>query len=66
MISHGVLLRGAQGSGGELGHVTIHATGPRCASRDIAEIKEATLGAAVLGTAALARDPSSGEYFLGG
>ncbi len=31
MISHGVLLRGAQGSGGELGHVTIQATGPRCA-----------------------------------
>ena len=30
MISHGVLLRGAQGSGGELGHVTVHATGPRC------------------------------------
>jgi glucokinase len=30
-ISHGVLLRGAQGAGGELGHVTIHATGPRCA-----------------------------------
>ena len=31
VISHGILLRGAQGSGGELGHVTIHATGPRCA-----------------------------------
>jgi glucokinase len=31
VISHGVLLRGAQGAGGELGHVTIHATGPRCA-----------------------------------
>jgi glucokinase len=31
VISEGVLLRGAQGSGGELGHVTIHATGPRCA-----------------------------------
>jgi len=31
VISHGVLLRGAQGSGGELGHVTVHATGPRCA-----------------------------------
>ncbi|HEU4495120.1 MAG TPA: ROK family protein [Rubrobacteraceae bacterium] len=30
VISHGVLLRGAQGSGGELGHVTIQATGPRC------------------------------------
>jgi predicted NBD/HSP70 family sugar kinase len=31
VISHGVLLRGTQGAGGELGHVTIHATGPRCA-----------------------------------
>ena len=31
VITHGVLLRGAQGSGGELGHVTIQATGPRCA-----------------------------------
>jgi glucokinase len=180
VISHGVLLRGAQGSGGELGHVTIQATGPRCAcgnrgclealasgtaisrrareiasehpgsalgrlaaerkvlgedvtrlarggdefalsaleesgrwlgiglagfvnifnpeivaigggvmaagelilkaareevylrarppSRDLAEIKEATLGpkSGLLGAAALARDPSSGEYLLGG
>ncbi len=31
VITHGLLMRGAQGSGGELGHVTIHATGPRCA-----------------------------------
>jgi glucokinase len=31
VITHGVLLRGAQGSGGELGHVTIQAAGPRCA-----------------------------------
>ncbi len=31
LISHGILLRGAQGAGGELGHVTIQATGPRCA-----------------------------------
>jgi glucokinase len=31
VISHGILLRGAQGSGGELGHVTLQATGPRCA-----------------------------------
>lgn len=30
VISHGALLRGAQGAGGELGHVTIQATGPRC------------------------------------
>lgn len=31
VVSHGVLMRGAQGSGGELGHVTIQVTGPRCA-----------------------------------
>ena len=30
VITNGVLLRGAQGAGGELGHVTIQATGPRC------------------------------------
>ena len=30
VITHGLLLRGAQGAGGELGHVTINATGPRC------------------------------------
>lgn len=30
VITHGVLLRGAQGAGGELGHVTIDPTGPRC------------------------------------
>ena len=30
IITHGILLRGAQGAGGELGHVTIHPTGPRC------------------------------------
>jgi glucokinase len=31
MISHGLLLRGAQGSAGELGQVTLQPTGPRCA-----------------------------------
>ena len=31
VISHGILVRGAQGAAGELGHVTIQATGPRCA-----------------------------------
>lgn len=30
VISHGLLLRGAQGAGGELGHITIQADGPRC------------------------------------
>ncbi len=31
IVIHGELLRGAQGSAGELGHVTIDPTGPRCA-----------------------------------
>ena len=31
IVTEGELLRGAQGAGGELGHVTIQATGPRCA-----------------------------------
>lgn len=30
VISHGVLLKGARGTGGELGHVTVQAVGPRC------------------------------------
>ena len=30
IISHGVLLRGARGMGGELGHITIKPDGPRC------------------------------------
>jgi glucokinase len=36
-------------------------------SRDLVEVMEATLGpeSGVLGAAALARDPSSGEYVLG-
>jgi len=31
VISHGILLRGAQGAAGELGHVTVLPDGPRCA-----------------------------------
>lgn len=31
IVIHGQLLRGAQGAAGELGHVTLQATGPRCA-----------------------------------
>jgi glucokinase len=30
VITHGVLLRGAQGAGGELGHVTLDPEGPLC------------------------------------
>ena len=31
IIIHGQLVRGTQGAAGELGHVTVQATGPRCA-----------------------------------
>ena len=31
IVAQGRLLRGAQGAGGELGHVTLQGTGPRCA-----------------------------------
>ena len=31
IVMHGQLVRGAQGAAGELGHVTVQATGPRCA-----------------------------------
>jgi glucokinase len=30
VISHGVLLRGARGTGGELGHITVQPASPRC------------------------------------
>jgi glucokinase len=30
VVSHGALLRGARGTGGELGHITVHPAGPRC------------------------------------
>ncbi len=47
VISHRVLLRGAQGSGGELGHVTIHATGPRCACGNHGCLEALTSGTAI-------------------
>lgn len=31
IVTHGQLVRGAQGAAGEPGHVTVQATGPRCA-----------------------------------
>jgi hypothetical protein len=90
VISHGVLLRGTQGSGWRARprHHPRHRAplrlrqprlprSPRLRhrhsaepvsspSRDLAEIKASTLGpqSGVLGAAALARDPSSGEYVL--
>jgi glucokinase len=30
VVSHGVLLRGSRGTGGELGHITVQPAGPRC------------------------------------
>jgi len=50
---------------GNLEDVTLRARPP---SRDLAEVKVATLGArsGVLGAAALARDEPSGEYLLDG
>jgi glucokinase len=47
VISHGVLLRGAQGSGGELGHVIIQATGPRCACGNHGCLEALASGAAI-------------------
>ena len=36
VISHGVLLRGARGTGGELGHIIVHPAGPRSHSKSCA------------------------------
>lgn len=79
LITHGFLMRGAQGSGGELGHVTVQATGPRCSCGNrgcldalasgtarVRCAREAAVGHPDHGAAALAKDASSGEYVLGG
>jgi len=47
VISHGVLLRGAQGAGGELGHMTIHPTGPRCGCGNRGCLEALASGAAI-------------------
>ena len=47
VISHDVLLRGAQGAGGELGHVTIQATGPRCACGNCGCLEALASGTAI-------------------
>jgi glucokinase len=47
IITEGVLLRGAQGAGGELGHVTIQATGPRCSCGNHGCIEALASGTAI-------------------
>src|SRR5215204_2816710 len=47
VITHGVLLRGSQGAGGELGHVTIDPTGPRCGCRNYGCLEALASGTAI-------------------
>lgn len=47
IITHGLLLRVAQGAGGELGHVTIDATGPRCGRGNHRSLEELASGTAI-------------------
>jgi glucokinase len=47
VISHRMLVRGAQGSAGELGHVTIQATGPRCACGNYGCLEALASGTAI-------------------
>ncbi len=48
VISHGILLRGAQGSGGELGHVTIQADGgPLCGCGNYGCLESLASGTAI-------------------
>jgi glucokinase len=47
VITHGILMRGAQGSGGELGHVTIQAAGPRCACGNYGCLEALASGTAI-------------------
>ena len=61
VITHGVLMRGAQGSGGELGHVTVHATGPRCSCGNRGCLEALASGTAIgrRGREAAAEHPDS-------
>jgi glucokinase len=47
VITHGVLLRGAQGAGGELGHVTIDPTGSRCSCGNRGHLEALASGTAI-------------------
>ena len=78
-ITRGFLMRWPQGFGGDLGHVTVQATGLRCSCGNRGCLEVLASGAAIgrcaresavehpdHGAAALAREASSGEYALGG
>jgi glucokinase len=47
IITHGMLLRGAQGAGGEMGHVTIDPTGPRCSCGNYGHLEALASGSAI-------------------
>jgi glucokinase len=47
IVIHGQLLRGALGAAGELGHVTVQATGPRCACGNRGCLEAFASGAAI-------------------
>jgi len=47
IVTYGQLLHGAQGAAGELGHVTVQATGPRCACGNRGCLEAFASGAAI-------------------
>lgn len=62
VITHGVLMRGAQGSGGELGHTTIQAEGgPLCSCENVGCLEALASGTAITrrGNDAAAENPDS-------
>jgi glucokinase len=78
VVSHGVLLRGARGTGGELGHITVQPAGPRCGCGNHGCLEALASGTAIgrrarevaaqrpdsaLGRLAMERTPL-GEYVL--
>ena len=59
VISHGILLRGAQGAGGELGHITIQARGgPQCGCGNYGCLEALASGTAIT---RLAREVASDQ-----
>lgn len=58
VVSHGVLLRGALGAAGELGHVTVDPTGPRCACGNRGCLEALASGTSI---ARRAREAATGE-----
>ena len=61
VITHGILMRGAQGAGGELGHVTIQANGPRCSCGNRGCLEALASGSAIerLAYEVVGEDPDS-------